>query len=210
MQKDHEVVYLQANENWRFLAQWRQLALAGQLAVLAGALSFTNFAADHSLSRVVQVGCFLLLALISVVLLIADRRTHRLTMDACRAGIAFEGDQSGFFRENDMQDKKEGVDHTVWYKDPHSLASVMLSAGSAIFFTVLATLILLGFFSSTAGGKEPWDYRILHGPLAVSPSSGATSLESQLNQASEDGWEVLATGRDATDEPFLILRRHKK
>lgn len=106
-------VYSQVNENWRFLAKWRQIAFTGQLAVLAGALSFTNAAVDHSLSPLVVVLCFLLVVLLSIVLWIADKRTHTLTMHACRAGVGLEGDLKGFFRVNKELDYSAEVGHGI-------------------------------------------------------------------------------------------------
>ena len=80
-----EKVYEQASENWRFLARWRQLAFAGHLAVLAGTVSLINFAVEHSYSRFAIGTVLLLFAGIGFIFWIADRRTHRLTMHACRA-----------------------------------------------------------------------------------------------------------------------------
>ena len=210
MEKHREVIYQAANENWRFLAKWRQLALAGQLAVLAGALSFTNAAFDHSFSPSVLAACFIFMALISVVLWIVDRRTHRLTMDACRAGTALEGAEKGFFRVNQERDSAEGVDHRHWYRDSHSVAAAILCLGSTFIFIFLAISVELGFFSQATSTKKLWDYRVLHVPLVAPPSSTSAPLEEQLSRASEDGWELLAAGTDSTNGPFLILRRHKK
>src|SRR5260370_33191452 len=106
MDENNGKIYEQVNENWRFLAKWRQLVFAGYLAVLAGAASFFNFAAEHAYPRPIIGGCLLFLAGICFVFWITDRRTHRLTMHACEAGAELEGTTPGFFRVNAKLDKE--------------------------------------------------------------------------------------------------------
>jgi uncharacterized membrane protein HdeD (DUF308 family) len=95
MDPTKEKLYEQVNENWRFLAKWRQMAFAGHLAVLAGALSFTNFAVEHAHSGFVVGLCFLLVAGLSYIFWIADVRTHRLTMHACESGVNWKRRRKG-------------------------------------------------------------------------------------------------------------------
>jgi hypothetical protein len=218
--------YLQANENWRFLAKWRQIAFAAQLAILAGALSFANVAAEHSFSRAVAVPCFLFVAFLSLVLRMVDRRTHKLTMHACKASVELEGGRRGFFSVNKNLDAEEKVQHGPdpsvnkksrvpeklrrwWHWDGHSKAADLLCLGSVLVSLWLAIFAVFGGLSSTTRTKEPWDYRVLHGALVGSLSSGSASLDEQLNRASEDGWELFSTGTDATNGTFLILRRRR-
>ncbi len=201
---DAKDVYKEVNANWRFLAKWRQIAFAGQFALVACALSFTKVAVDQSLSSFVVVPCFLLVDFLSVVLWIADKRTHELTMDACDAGVQLEGNEKGFFSTNRTSDERRC---TIW---GHSVAALLLCLGSVLVFTFLAIFVAFKPFSSASGEKEIWDYRVLHGPVVTSPSLTAPSLQEQLSQAGRERWELVANGTDATSGPFLILRRIKK
>ena len=139
-------LYEQVNENWRFLAKWRQLAFAGYLAVLAGAISFINFATEHAYSRRVIGGCFLFLAGICFIFWITDRRTHRLTMHACRAGVELEETKPGFFRVNAKLDQEDRVLHSGrrgWRLDSHSLAALLLFVGSMLVFGIAGLVLML-------------------------------------------------------------------
>ncbi|MCX5734997.1 MAG: hypothetical protein NTW68_11815, partial [candidate division NC10 bacterium] len=133
MDQTTEKIYEQVNENWRFLAKWRQLAFAGHLAVLAGALSFINFAVEHAYPRWAIGSCLLLLSGFGLIFWIADRRTHRLTMHACQAGVELEETKTGFFRVNARLDADEGIRHFGFRglrMCGHSLAAFLLFFGS--------------------------------------------------------------------------------
>jgi hypothetical protein len=206
-----EKIYEEANEIWRFLAKWRQLAFAGYLAVLAGTLSFTNFAVEHAYTHWVIGGCLLLFSGISFILWIADRRTHRLTMHACTAGAELEGTRPGFFRVNARLDAQEGVRHdgrAVW-SDSHSRAAALLFLGSTLVFFLAGIGAFIGAVPTQREQKPLWEYSIVGGPLTANATSPA-SLGQQLDRAAAEGWEFVAIGGDPSTGSFIIVRRHKK
>jgi len=207
-------IYEQVNENWRFLAKWRQLAFAGYFAVLAGALSFINFATEHAYSHQLIGGFFLFLAGICLIFWIADRRTHQLTMQACRAGVALEDTKPGFFRVNDRLDKEAGVTHSGfrgWWKDSHSRAALLLFLGSMLIFGYIGgeELRRTPVASDIGGNSALWDYTVIHGTVTVAGTSSG-SLEKDLNRAAADGWELVGMGSDSGAGTLVILRRHRR
>lgn len=207
-----EKIYEQVNENWRFLAKWRQMAFAGHLAVLAGALSFTNFAVEHAYSRIVVGFCFLLVAGLSFIFWIADRRTHRLTMHACAAGAELEGTKAGFFRVNATLDSEERVRHDVsrrWRMCGHSKAAFLLFVGSSAVFLIAAIITFAGSIPSQGRKTAVWTYTIIHGPVTDAVASPG-SLGKQLSRATAEGWDFVSTGTDPSIGSFVILRRETK
>ena len=207
-----EKIYEEANENWRFLAKWRQLAFAGYLAAIAGILSFINFAVEHAYSHWVIGVCCLLFSGLGCIFWIVDRRTHRLTMDACDAGAALEGTWQGFFRVNarkDAREKEYQVGRRAVWRDRHSRAASLLFLGSALAFLLIGILAFIGVLPRQNEQKLLWEYSIVRGPLAANATSRA-SLGQQLEGAAAEGWEFVAIGQDSSIGSFIIIRRHKK
>lgn len=212
MDTPKETIYEQVNENYRFFAKWRQMAFAGHLAVLAGALSFSSSAVEHGYSQNLFGFCFLLVSGLSIVFWIADRRTHRLTMHACKAGVELEGSSAGFFHVNATLDANEGVRHDDlrrWQMCSHSKAAFLLFLGSSVVFAVAAVIAFAGGFTHKAANARVWDYTLIHGSVTNSATS-ASSLVEQLARASSNGWEFVSTGTDPSSGAFMILRRQKK
>jgi len=215
MDQTEERVYEQANENWRFLAKWRQMAFAGHLTVLAATLSFASSAADHGYSQILIGLCFLFAAGVGPIFWIADRRTHRLTMHACRAGLELENGKPGFFRVNAILDREESVRHDLnrgWRRmDSHSKAATLLFIGSSVVcFAVAAIVMFTGVVASQRPTTIVWNYTIIHGPVTVNnPANSSASLGDQLSQATADGWEFVSTGTDQSIGAFIIVRRSK-
>jgi len=150
MDEATEEIYKQVNENWRFLARWRQLAFAGYLTAVYGGLSLINLAIDHGYPRWVIGICFLLLSGVAYIFWIFDERTHRLTMHACEAAVTLEetAGQKGFFRVNKDLDAENGVLHSghrgLWM-DGHSMAANLLFRGSSIIFAITGMVTLVKF-----------------------------------------------------------------
>jgi hypothetical protein len=134
MTSTQEKIYEQVNENYRFLAKWRQLAFAGHLAVLAGAFSFIGKAPEDGNSRTLISLCLLVVSAIGFIFWIADRRTYNLTMHAVGAGKTLEGPDGGFFSENLKKDseEREGTSkgRRKWHSS-HTVAARALFLGSA-------------------------------------------------------------------------------
>jgi uncharacterized membrane protein HdeD (DUF308 family) len=232
-----EKIYEQANENWRFLAKWRQLVFAGYFAVVAGALSIINSAADHAYPLWVFAIFFFFLSWICFILFVADKRTHRLTMDACDAGVELEDGVSGFFTINRRKDRNDGVNHpgeprtemessskkgwlarmidSILTMENHSLAVRGLFIGSGVIFLFAGAFCFClwcascGTPSWASGTSAAWEYTVVQGTV-TSSSAVSGSLDKNLNRATADGWEFVAVGNDTGGGSFVILRRHKR
>ncbi len=197
-----EKIYEQVNENYRFLAKWRQLAFAGHLAVLAGALSFVNLAVERDYSRGFVALCFVLVAGIGVIFWIADRRTYSLAMHAVQAGKKLEGTSGGFFSENLSQDSAG----RKWHSS-HTMAVRALFLGSAGVFLVAAIIAIAGGIPSRT--QTGWEYSIIYGPI-TNAATPAGTLAAQLDRAITEGWEFVSTGSEPSSGAFMLIRRHKK
>jgi hypothetical protein len=143
MDQTTEKIYEQVNENWRFLARWRQLAFAGHLTAMYGGLSLISLAKEHAYPRWAIGSCFLMLAGVSYIFWIFDRRTYRLTMHACEAGVGLEmeSQKMGFFRVNAKLDAEQKV-HSL-RPDGHSMAANLLFRGSSLLLAISGLLMLI-------------------------------------------------------------------
>ncbi len=200
-------IYDQVNENWRFLAKWRQLAFAGHLAVLAGALSFINSANEHTYPRVVIGTCLLLFSAFGIIFWIADRRTHTLTMHACQAGVDLENGTRGFFTVNAALDQATGVDHSRRWTDSHSRAADFLFLGSTIAFFVAGVYVLC---ASWGPHTSAWDYTIVHEAVEGTVDTSPGFLDEELRKAVAGGWEFVSLGNDSHGRSLIVLKRHKR
>jgi hypothetical protein len=76
--------------------------------------------------------------------------------------------------------------------------SILLACAVALVFTGCATE-----HHSTA-----YDYKIIRGTIG-GHSSSLPPLETQLDQAAADGWQVVTASGGDTDSAMIILKKHK-
>jgi len=60
---------------------------------------------------------------------------------------------------------------------------------------------------ATAHHPTAWDYKIIYGNVTGRPSR-LPALETQLDQAGADGWQVASSGNE-DGLPFIVLKKAK-
>jgi len=76
---------------------------------------------------------------------------------------------------------------------------------SLIIGVLLTMMVVVVMLIATANSAPvAWEYQVVH-PVYVGPAD----LQSRMNSAGNDGWEVVSVGVDAANRSFVVMKRPK-
>jgi hypothetical protein len=205
---DNKTLYTQTNENWRFLARWRQLAFAGFLGVIAGTLAFFKSSTELLYSKYVVSCVLIFVALLGIIFWLADRRTHRLTMHACFSGQKLEKKKPGFFTINSIMDENDKIKHDQkrgLRMCGHSWAALLLFIGTSIIFSIGGVFILIwGLPISIEKRKKCEHYYnwVLE--------NSKCKINIQMIPNTKQNWQLIEVVSDSVGSYRIIFRNQQK
>jgi hypothetical protein len=122
-------LYEEVGTSYRFFLNWRHASAAGYIVVLGGVMSFCLTAYKDARPLLWIVPLFG--TPFGIFFWIVDRRIRSLFQTAVRAGRTLEGEQGGFFTEQEKIGTVPGLDRYPRFLT-HSSALSILYIGSSV------------------------------------------------------------------------------